>query len=426
MRPNCAGQALDIAANRIARKWTRKEQMGRVLWTAFQPLFRVSPRLCWGWRRFLLRLFGARIGREVQIHPSVRITIPWNLDVGDLSAIEDVKSVLGADKVGRCRIPPPGLRERWTAIDAGRTLGATIPGYDLLHLHGVWDPVLWQSARVSQRLHTPYIIAPHGMLDPWSLRQKAWKKRAALALGWRRVLNRSAFLHVLNSDERQLLARLGLTCPTEVIPNGVFIDELENFSPRDFFEATYGFPGRRVVLFFGRLHHKKGLDFLADAFKILHESLPDVHLVVAGPDGGAGAGFAQQISQAGLPDYVHLIGPLYGNDKYSALRSAGCFCLPSRQEGFSVAILEAMACRLPVVISEACHFREVADCGAGRVVALDPAEIATALHELLDDRDGSQRMGAAGYELVRSRYTWPQIARRCIAAYERAIAKSSC
>jgi glycosyltransferase involved in cell wall biosynthesis len=181
-----------------------------------------------------------------------------------------------------------------------------------------------------------------------------------------------------------------------------------------------------VILFLGRLHHKKGLDLLAAAFKFLHESLPDAHLVVAGPDGGAGAKFAQQVSRFGLSNQVHLVGPLYGKDKYAALRSAACFCLPSRQEGFSVAILEAMACRLPVVISEACHFQEVAEAGAGRVVALDPNEIATALHELLDDRDRGRQMGEAGYQLVRSCYTWPQIAKQCIAAYERVIAKSNC
>jgi len=78
---------IDISANRRASKWSRKEQIGRVLWAAVQPLFRFSPRPCWGWRRFLLRAFGARIGREVHVDPSVRITIPWNLEVGDWSAI---------------------------------------------------------------------------------------------------------------------------------------------------------------------------------------------------------------------------------------------------------------------------------------------------------------------------------------------------
>jgi putative colanic acid biosynthesis acetyltransferase WcaF len=80
---------LDIAANRAARKWTRKELAGRVLWGVAYPLFAWSPRPLWGWRRALLRLFGARIGRGVHIYPSVRIAVPWNLRIGDQTAVGD-------------------------------------------------------------------------------------------------------------------------------------------------------------------------------------------------------------------------------------------------------------------------------------------------------------------------------------------------
>ena len=80
---------LDIAANRRASKWTRKEQFGRILWGLIHPLFVLSPRPMWGWRRALLRLFGARIGRQVHIYPTVRITIPWNLSIADEAGIGD-------------------------------------------------------------------------------------------------------------------------------------------------------------------------------------------------------------------------------------------------------------------------------------------------------------------------------------------------
>lgn len=77
----------NIGENRRQKKWTRKELAGRVLWAFARPLFRCSPRLCWGWRRGLLRCFGARIGQHVNIHPSARIFIPWNLEIGDYSSI---------------------------------------------------------------------------------------------------------------------------------------------------------------------------------------------------------------------------------------------------------------------------------------------------------------------------------------------------
>ncbi|MER8423318.1 colanic acid biosynthesis acetyltransferase WcaF [Mesorhizobium sp. M1403] len=80
---------LDVAGNRAARKWSRRELAGRFFWDLSRPLFAWSPRPFWGWRRAVLRLFGARIGREVHIYPTVRITIPWNLTIGDQSAVGD-------------------------------------------------------------------------------------------------------------------------------------------------------------------------------------------------------------------------------------------------------------------------------------------------------------------------------------------------
>lgn len=93
----------DIAANRRARKWTIKEQAGRVLWHLAHPLFAWSPRPLWGWRRFLLRCFGARIGRDVHVFPTARITIPWNISIGDELAIGDraILYALGPMDIGR-------------------------------------------------------------------------------------------------------------------------------------------------------------------------------------------------------------------------------------------------------------------------------------------------------------------------------------
>ena len=96
--------------------------------------------------------------------------------------------------------------------------------------------------------------------------------------------------------------------------------------------------GRRYVVFIARLHYKKGLDYLADAFAIVAPQSPDLDLVVAGPDEGAKSDFEDRIRRAGVGKRVHLVGPLYGPDKFAALVDCTCFCLPSRQEGFSVAV----------------------------------------------------------------------------------------
>lgn len=86
---NGSSDKIDVLANRKARKWSCKEQLGRVLWALLQPFFALSPRPFWGWRRTMLRLFGAKVGVHVHVHPSVRITIPWNLTLGDRCAVGD-------------------------------------------------------------------------------------------------------------------------------------------------------------------------------------------------------------------------------------------------------------------------------------------------------------------------------------------------
>lgn len=234
----------------------------------------------------------------------------------------------------------------------------------------------------------------------------------------RTMLDRAAVIHTLNHDERRFVARLGLCAPLVVIGNGVSAEEVHRgcVSGR-FRQRVPGLGDAPFVLFPGRLHTKKGLDILAEAFGILARRRPDVHLVVAGPDDGDEAAFRAAVAAGGLGERVHLTGPLYGPAKFEALADAACFCLPSHQEGFSVAVIEALACRAPVAISEQCHFPEVEQHGAGRVVALDAPSLARAIEEILNDPAAAAQMGANGRRLVAERYTWSKIATETIEAY---------
>ncbi|HEY1378387.1 MAG TPA: glycosyltransferase [Gemmataceae bacterium] len=332
--------------------------------------------------------------------------------------------VAAADKLGGLvgvRVVPGPTVTRWQAVVGRRAVDDMLPvvrGHDVVHLHGVWDPLLFAAARAARAAGRPYLVTPHGMLDPWSLAQRRWKKRLALALGWRAMLDRAAALHLLNADEQALAAGLGIKAAGVVIPNGVDLDEFDPPPRPELFRRRLPALGDRpYVLFLSRLHYKKGLDYLADAFRILAADRADVHLVVAGPDDGARADFERRVAAAGLADRVHLPGPVYGPEKLSAVAGAACFCLPSRQEGFSVAILEALACGTPAVVSTACHFPEVAEAGAGEVVPLDAAAVATALGRVLADPALRERMGRAGRELVAARFTWPRIAARSVETY---------
>jgi len=286
----------------------------------------------------------------------------------------------------------------------------------------VWDPLFYTAAGVAKKLGKPYVVTPHGMLDPWALGQKRWKKKLALALGYRRVLNNAAFLHYLNLDELRLTQNLHLKPPGKIVPNGIFLEEFDLLPEKGVLRAEHPeFAQAKLVLFLSRLHYKKGLDFLADAFAIVSREFADAHLVVAGPDDGARAAFESQIARLGIASRVHLIGPVYGPKKLAVLRDADCFCLPSRQEGLSVAILEALACETPVVITPGCHFPEAKESGSGIITELNAAAIAEGIATMLRDPAAARRMGQNGRKLIVSRFTWPQAAQQLINGYREVL-----
>ncbi|GIW73805.1 MAG: glycosyl transferase [Phycisphaerales bacterium] len=329
----------------------------------------------------------------------------------------------GGDRVAIHRVPKAGRLERLTGRAAAATFRrlAEQQGADVLHTHGMWEPMLPACAAAARRLGVPYVVTPHGMLDPYTLSVKRNKKRLALATTHRRFLRQASFVHVLNDDEATLAEPVLAGTPTRVIPNGIFLEEMERApEPGSFYERFPELAGKPYVLFLSRLAHKKGLDVLAEAFAIVHREMPSVRLVVAGPDDGQRADFERRVDRAGLRSCVHLVGPLYGTDKLAALRDAAVFCLPSRQEGFSIAITEALAMALPVVVTRACHYPQVTEVGAGIETELDADEVARALITVLGDPQAARAMGQAGARLVRERFTWPSVARRTIECYNQA------
>jgi glycosyltransferase involved in cell wall biosynthesis len=319
--------------------------------------------------------------------------------------------------------PPPGSEKvrvvnlsRPLATWSGQSLGNHLRNMQFVQLHGVWRPLLATAARICTRHSIAYSITPHGMLSPWSLEQKKWKKRLALLAVWRRILDEAAFLHCLNSTEAELIRPLGLRSPVVLAPNGVFLEEYAQMPPGRFADRHPRLAGRRFILFMGRLHYKKGLDYLLEAFRVVVSRHPDVDLVIAGPDDGEEAGVRRLVRNYRLEDRVHLVGAIYGSAKREALADATLFCLPSRDEGFSVAITEAMACRVPVVISENCHFPEVEAAGAGIVCSLSAQAIGDGLTALLSDENLRLKSAAAAADLVRNNYEWHGIARRLVEA----------
>ncbi|HED12058.1 MAG TPA: glycosyltransferase [Gammaproteobacteria bacterium] len=324
----------------------------------------------------------------------------------------------GIERVSIVYCPVGGTFNKLTGMLDARYFEKILGGTDVIHIHGIWRPILKAVCKRSMYAGVGYVVTLHGMLHPWALQQKKWRKKFAMWAGWKKALEGAAFLHVLNKDEASYIQCIGLDTHIEVIPNGVFLTQFENLPAKDEFGNSYPeLKYRSYILFIGRLHYVKGLDVLVEAFRLFIESNMGVNLVVVGPDGGERGSLEQLLKALGLADRVHLIGPLYGRDKFAALAGASCYCQPSRQEGFSIAITEAMACGLPVVITKNCNFPEVEQADAGEVVDLDAKKIGKALQRIFEDAQRRKIIGNNAKNLVISRFTWPCIAGQMIEAY---------
>jgi glycosyltransferase involved in cell wall biosynthesis len=172
------------------------------------------------------------------------------------------------------------------------------------------------------------------------------------------------------------------------------------------------------VLFFARLHAKKGLDLLAEALRRVAGDRPDLHLLLAGTDDGAWAPFLARIEESGLTGRITYLGHVSGEQARRVWAAADAFVLPSYSEGFSMAILEALACRLPCLITTACYFPEVAAARGAIVVEPAAEDVTRGLRELLE-RAPEERadLGRRGRRLVESDYTWDRQAHRLAAIY---------
>lgn len=287
----------------------------------------------------------------------------------------------------------------------------------VVHTHGIWNYLSRAVSSWSLRTRRPYIVSPHGMLDPWAFRQGRWKKAIAARLYENTHLHRASCLHALCEAEASAIRDLGFRNPIAVIPNGVTLPSATNAASHAPWSALVP-PCAKIMLFLGRLHPKKNLAALIAAWPARTEN-SDWHLVIAGWDqGGYRETLANAIEQRQLADRIHLVGPLFGNEKDAALRQAHAFVLPSLSEGLPMAVLEAWSYGLPVLKTDMCNLPEGFASSAAERLSLGPREMAQDLTRLLNtDIADLQQMGRNGRALVEENFSWNTAAKQFIAVY---------
>jgi glycosyltransferase involved in cell wall biosynthesis len=252
------------------------------------------------------------------------------------------------------------------------------PNFDAVVINGIWQYASFGAWRALHNIPVPYVIFTHGQLDPWFKRQyplKHLKKRLYWPWGEYRVLRDARAVLFTCTEEKELVGQSFSPFPDNgvVVGYGTGAPQGDPHAEQEAFFAQYPeLRGKRLAVFVGRLHHKKGCDLLLQAFSAVLAKDPAWHMVMAGPDQ---VGWQSQLSslaeQAGIAERITWTGMIGGAMKWGALRVAEIFVLPSHSENFGISVVEALACGVPVLISNRVNiWREIAEEGAG-IVAPD-------------------------------------------------------
>lgn len=280
---------------------------------------------------------------------------------------------------------------------------------DWLQVHGLWEPVLHAAMRWAGARYVPYGVTPHAMLHPWQCRHHRISKRILRKLcGVEALWGKAECLHALTSAEAEHWKPVVAEERIHVIPNGIDPDS----DPGESGQGDNEFRERPYLLFMGRLAAQKNPESLLEAFGWIADEFPDLQLVFAGPDYGQAGFLRREVEAFGLSERVHFTGRVEGQKKWDLLHGCTAFCLPSRGEGFSLAVLEAGLAGAPCLISAECGFPELVQAGGAVEVSLHSETLAMQLKEVLGDPQKLPEMGTRAQELIRERYTWSHAAEK--------------
>ncbi len=279
----------------------------------------------------------------------------------------------------------------------------------IFHDHGIWLPCNHAVAVTSRDLKIPRLVSTHGMLEPWAWQYKAWKKRIAWFLFQYRDLKTAQVLHATAESEAINLRKFFPDLPIAMIPLGIDLPPASSSPPKT---------SKKTLLFLSRIHEKKGLLNLVEAWAQLQPL--NWQLIIAGPnEKGYQEVIEKKIQALKLTDSISFPGEVVGDAKWELYRQADLFVLPTLSENFGIVIAEALACETPVMTTKGAPWSELETHRCGWWIEIGVTPLVETLQQAMSLSDGERKeMGQRGRMLIESKYTWEQTAQQMLEVYQ--------
>jgi glycosyltransferase involved in cell wall biosynthesis len=267
----------------------------------------------------------------------------------------------------------------------------------IVHVNGIWSPQNWGFQKVSQELGIKVVLSPHGMLEPWILAHNPLRKKIGLFLYQNKAIRSADHLHVTATMEKESIRDLGYTNDLTIIPNGIDLSEIKK--KKEFY-------GSKKVIFLSRIHPKKGIELLLDAWRISNTQGWSLEIA-----GNGDANYIQILTQSANDiNNVYFVGAKYGEEKWDFLRSADVMVLPTHSENFGIVVAEALAVGLPVITTKGTPWEDLNLHHCGWWIELTVASLSSTLMTVfLKDALELKEMGRNGMKLIEDKYNIKQI-----------------
>ena len=293
---------------------------------------------------------------------------------------------------------------------------------DIFHMEALWRYPQLLMVTWKKHKKAPIVCTPHGMLDPYIIKNQGMVKRLVSNLFFQKSLEAVDCYHALCQKELEDIRAYGLKQPIAIIPNGINLPDPDlKFEKAD---------QKKHLLYLGRLHKKKGVDLLLKALAAINKEekglLDNWQIDLVGWDHeGCKTELENIVSENRLEDKVVFHGGLFGKDKQRMYANADGYILPSHGEGLPMTVLEAWSWKLPVVMTPECHIPEGYAADAAIKINDNVESVEEGLKKFFGMSDEErQSMGMRGYDLVRGNFTWDVSARKMIEVYEWLLGRS--